>query len=91
MGRTYSVSEAKAKLSEVIRQVRGGSTVTVSHRGKPVAEIRAIDSPPKSRIEQRLEELERRGALVRSKVPWRPFAVARRPGALARFLAERGE
>ena len=87
----YSTYEAKARFSEILRQVRAGKTVTVSYRGEPVAEIRPI-TPKPTTIEERLEELERRGVLVRSAVPERPLApVVRRPGALKRFLAERGE
>ena len=43
-------------------------------------------------IEERLDDLRRRGILVRSGVPKQAFQpVARRPSALARFLAQRGE
>ena len=90
MGISYSVHKAKARFAEVIRQVHEGKTVTVSYRGEPVAEIRPIQPKPGT-IERRLEDLERRGVLVRSRKPRRPLqAVARRPGALKRFLAERG-
>ena len=37
MGRWYSIYEAKAKFSEIIRKVREGQTVTVSYHGEPVA------------------------------------------------------
>ena len=91
MSINYSAYDAKARFSEVLRQVRDGKTVTVSYRGKPVAEIRAIpDSPPS--IEARLDDLERQGVLVRAGQPRTPVkSVERRPGALKRFLAERGE
>ncbi len=43
-------------------------------------------------LKDRLKDLERRGALVRPAKPRREFKmVARKPGALARFLAERGK
>ena len=91
MNLVYSTYDAKAKFSEVLRHVRAGRTVTVLHRGKPVAEIRAIHPGPKT-IEQRLEDLERRGALVRSARGPRPAGpVANRPEALKRFLSERNE
>ena len=90
MGISYSVHKATAWFAEVIRQVREGKTVTVSYRGEPVAEVRPIQPEPAT-IDQRLEDLERRGGLVQSRQPRRPLrAVARRPGALKRFLAERG-
>ena len=92
MARTYSIYEAKARFSEVIREVREGQTVTVSYRGEPVAEIRAIQRQEAQSLEDRLDDLERKGALVRSGKPRNEFkTVTRRPGALARFLAERAE
>lgn len=91
MGISYSTYEAKARFSEVLRLVREGRTVTVSYRGEPVAEIRSIRRQPAT-MDERLEDLERRGVLVRSGESRRPIAAtARRPGALERFLAERGE
>ena len=88
MPRSYSTYEAKAKLSEILRQVRAGKTIRVSHRGVEVAEIRPV--PQETGVEARLDSLESRGALVRSETP-RPKLqpVASRPGALERFLAER--
>ena len=83
--------EAKAHFSEIIRQVREGETVTVTYRGKPVAEIRPIEEPAQT-IESRLDEMERQGTLVRSTLPRRTFRVgASKPGALERFLADRNE
>ena len=91
MALTYSIYEAKARFSEVIRQVREGKTVTVSYRGEPVAEIRSIQQQ-KLTLDERLKDLERSGSLVPSAIPRRTFQpVERRPGALSRFLAERGE
>lgn len=92
MARTYSIYEAKARFSEVIRDVREGETVTVSYRGEPVAEIRAIRQFETPTLDERLDHLERRGALVRPASSRSDFRmVADRPGALGRFLAERGE
>ncbi len=88
---TYSTYEAKARFSEVLRQVRQGKTVTISYRGEPAAEIRPIP-PKKQTLDERLQELERRGILVPAKNPnaqIRP--IAHRPGALKRFLDERAE
>ena len=87
----YSVDEAQARFVEVLRQVRDGRTVTVSCRGEPVAEIRAIKRQRSSTLDARLAELERSGCLVRAAVPGNGVGpVARRPGALARFLDGRG-
>ena len=92
MARTYSIYEAKARFSEVIREVREGETVTVSYRGEPVAEIRAIQQAETPTLDERLDHLERRGALVRPARARSDFRmVADRPGALGRFLKERAE
>lgn len=86
---TYSLYEAKAKLSAIVRRVREGHSVTVTLRGEPVAEIRPIAAPAPG-LDARLKELEDRGAI--SPAVGRFFRVrpvARRPGALKRFLDER--
>lgn len=89
MGITYTTYEAKAKFSELMRQVREGKTVTVSYRGEPVAEIRPLEKR-KLTQEEWDKEMERRGVLVRAKGPRKPFKVGKPvPGALAQFLAER--
>ncbi len=89
MDLVYSTYEAKARFSEVLRHVREGRTVTISYRGEPVAEIRAIEKAPQT-IEERLEELRQRGVLHPPSAPRREFKpVAYIPGAVERFLAER--
>ena len=91
MSLVYSTYEAKARFSEVIRQVREGKTITVSYRGEPVAEIRAIRPQPQA-LEARLDELERQGIIAPSGAAKAPFStLGRRPGALKRFLDERDE
>ena len=87
---TYSTYEAKAKLSEILRKVESGRTVLISRHGKPVAEVRPARAA--TGLEQRIDELARQGALIHAKAgksDWRP--IARRPGALRRFLADRNE
>ena len=91
MSLVYSTCEAKARFSEVIRQVREGKVVTVSYRGEPVAEIRAIQPDPQT-LDAHLDELERRGVIVPSGQPKGSLrALARCPGALKRFLDDRNE
>lgn len=89
MSRTYSTYEAKAKFSEILRQVRSGQRVRISYRGEEVAEIRPIGSSADT-IRRRIEELQEAGVLGRTasgKVRLEP--VARRRGALRRFLESR--
>jgi len=51
----------------------------------------AEESPPARTTEDRLAELERRGVLVTPEGPPKPLrAIVTIPGALERFLAERG-
>lgn len=89
MRHVYSLYDAKAKLSEVIRKVREGRTVAVSYRGEVVAEIRPI-RPEGDELPSRLRELADRGVLVRSEARRAKLcAVARKPGALKRFLRDR--
>lgn len=90
--KTYSLYEAKARLSEIIRLVRErGESVTISWHGQAVAEIRPIESPADETVlARRLRELTAQGVVsapTGRKVAVRP--LAKRPGALARFLEER--
>ena len=63
----------------------------MSDTEEPVADTRVIQPDPKT-IDQRLDDLERRRALVRSGRARKALApVANRPGALKRFLAERDD
>ena len=91
MKRIYSLYEAKAKLSEIVRAVRErGDTITISYHGEPVAEIRPI-AQAETPAERRIAELEARGVLVPAdaKEIRLPDTIVRRKGALERFLAER--
>lgn len=85
----YSLYEAKARLSEIVRMVREqGRTITISYHGEPVAEVRPIAAAVG--IGARLRELEASGQLTPAKAKDFPLApVAKRPGALKRFLADR--
>ena len=49
-----NIRELKAKLSDVIRKVQGGETVTVSVRNRPVARIVPIAS--RGGLKERSEE-----------------------------------
>ena len=91
MNVVYSTYEAKARFSEVLRLVREGTTVTVSYRGDPVAEIRPIEKAAGT-VEEHFARLEKRGILVPPQRARKPLRVGDpKPGALARFLADRGD
>jgi prevent-host-death family protein len=42
-----SIAEAKAHLSELIEQISRGEEVTITKRGKPVAQLTAVKRKPK--------------------------------------------
>lgn len=89
MRNTYSLYETKARLSAIVRMVRGGNTVVVTLHGEPVVEIRPIESHGGG-LNARMDELADRGVLVRSpELAQRLGPVARKPGALKRFLDDR--
>ena len=89
MGDTYSLYEAKARFSEIVRMVREqGRTITISYHGDPVAEVRPIKRA--GGLGARLRDLEASGRLVPASASDFPLTpVAKRPGALERFLADR--
>lgn len=103
MALIYSTTEARAKFAELLRLVQSGESVTITCRGEPVAEMRPAgpippesdspDAPGAQSEEEGLENLRQQGILVRNGPPGGKFApqpVADRPGALQRFLTERG-
>ena len=86
---TYSTYDAKARFSEILRQVRAGASVTITYRGEEVAEIRPIN-PCDEALEVWMSRCEDRGLLEKASAPGRrPQTIERRPGALARFLEDR--
>jgi len=87
MTEVYSTYQAKAKFSELLRKVRGGKRVIVSHRGKHVAQIIPM-KVPKS-FEERMKDLEDRGILSPHREPTGPLRPVFKPGALKRFLESR--
>lgn len=89
MRTTYSLYEAKAKLSAIVRMVREGRRVIVTVHGEPVVEMRPIGTERKG-LSARMDALAELGVLVRPQAARkRPRTVTRRPGALKRFLDDR--
>ena len=89
MASTYSAYEAKARFSEILRRVRAGQHIIISHRGRAVAEIRPLENLDNN-LANRLEKLEDEGKIDRKATPTgRLRAIAKKPGALARFLGSR--
>ncbi len=89
MAHVYSTYEAKAKFSEVMRKVREGQRVVIAYRGEQIAEIRPI-GPAEATLERVVARLEDQGVLSPRRAQrgnLRP--LAKRRGALARFLESR--
>ena len=86
---TYSMCEARNRFSEIIRKVRAGRRLIVTHHGTPVAEIRPVDTAPVG-LEARLNQLECQG-IVQPPVNWAltSHRLVRRRRALTRFLGSR--
>lgn len=89
MRNTYSLYEAKAKFSAIVRKVREGQPVIVTLHGEPVVEIRPIHEENEG-IDARFKDLEERGILAPAENPKGKFKIGPHvPGALKRFLEER--
>ena len=41
---TYSIREAKARLSEILRELDSGNEVIITRRGRPCGRLTAVDS-----------------------------------------------
>ena len=80
MPETVGIREAKAQLSRLVRRAQRGDSITLTHRGRPIAKIVPITEPDRS-IAARIEELKRRGGIQDQTEP---------PVALAKLDVERG-
>jgi prevent-host-death family protein len=87
MSHIYSTYEAKARFSELLRKVREGQTVRISYHGKEVAELRPIRETIS--LEEHLAMLRERGTLTQGRETPEFRPLARKPGALQRFLESR--
>jgi prevent-host-death family protein len=63
---TVSISETKAKLSELLHRVKAGETITITDRGVPVAQLAPLNAGEVD-WDTRLASLERRGLITRPK------------------------
>jgi prevent-host-death family protein len=88
VSRTYPIYQAKAKLSEIIRQVKRGRTVVISERGHDVA--RVVPVGDKEDLDSRIKRMLGNGLIIPASRPVAEIRpVARRRGALKRFLESR--
>lgn len=78
---TSSVTEAKARLSELLRRVEAGQSILILSRGRPVARLSPV-GPGEAGPKARLARLEEQGLLRRgSGVVPDGLAQAGEPGA----------
>lgn len=95
MAKEYSIYDAKAQLSALVRQVReSGQTFVITVHGEPVAELRPIEPVAITQTtEERIADLSARGLITAARLkPSDPRAFPLgepAPGALQRFLDDR--
>lgn len=88
MSRSYSIFEAKAKLSELLRQVKAGHEITINERGKPIA--RLVPLCKEESLADHIAKLVAAGlAKKRTHFDWRLVYSEKREGGLERFLKDR--
>lgn len=87
---SFSVYEAKARFSEVLRIVaQTGRKVVVTKHGRPVAEIAPFSGSDET-MDEMLARLEQEGLIEGPEVQRADWSAAgKSPGALERFLADR--
>jgi len=94
MAKHFSIHEAKAKFSEVIRLVAKRTQVVITHHGNPIAQILPLEQETES-LAERIAALTADGRIVSpsansaQKKHVKLSVVAKRSGALQRFLKGR--
>jgi len=88
MKQAYSIYEAKAKFSEIIRAVKQKRRIVVTERGVPVARVVPYKPEDQESMEKRLKTLAESGIVIRSEGRFSARPVQVIPGASDRFLSE---
>ena len=60
MSESVGIREAKAQFSRLVHRAERGDTITLTHRGRPVAKIVPISERDRD-VGARIEELKKRG------------------------------
>lgn len=91
MEHEYSVYEAKARFSEILRRVAAEEEVIITHRGRRVARIVPFEAEEDETLDERIERFVRRGSLHPAAHPSKTLSAgpSPSPGALERFLSSR--
>jgi prevent-host-death family protein len=82
----YSIYQAKARLSEIIRMVKARRRVIISERGVPVAEIIPYTNDQSEKFADRIERLVKSGSILSKKEPFQFKTLIDHPGAVEGFL-----
>jgi len=86
-GTTVGTRELKNRLSEYLRRVKAGETITITERGKPVGQIVPVQSDPANRLKKMVE-----AGLIdwneQPVPPYRPKAVNRSNVLLSDVVGE---
>jgi prevent-host-death family protein len=82
----YSIYQAKARLSEVIRMVKARRRVIITERGVPVAEVVPYSQDLPESLTERITRLSTNGSIIRCKGPFSTKPLTIHPGAVERFL-----
>lgn len=87
MAKIFSIYEAKARLSELLRLVKESELhIVISERGKPIAKV--IPYQETQEFKEKFEEMSVRGMICRRKQTRIPKGI-KRAGALKRFTGSR--
>lgn len=82
----YSIYEAKAHLSQLLRRVKAGKEVIISERGIPIAKV--VPLKAKNSFADTVDYLTSIGAIIPGVKKEIPHGV-KRVGGLQRFLEDR--
>ena len=88
MSQRYSIYEAKARLSEIIRLVKSRRDVIITERGVPVARVVPFRQSKAESLESRIERLKNLGVVLEPKRDFDLTPVVRVKGAVDRFLGQ---
>lgn len=84
---TVGIRELKVRLSSYLRQIKGGATLVITERGKPIGRI----VPASPSVEARVQELIQAGLVAwsgRKLSPMTPVARTRGSRTVADLLFE---
>jgi len=74
---SYSVAEAKNRLSELIERALAGEDVTITRHGKPVVTLRPVEKPARAVTQADIDWLRARQARFKGMAPIDGTAVVR--------------